>query len=123
MQLSQIHISEDSLHRLSVLRSRTELSLEILCQIGLMLSLAETSEPTIDVGTTAESEFTRLTLTEVWNPLIIELVKQRCIANIDSEDDCTFVKYFHAHLNRGVHLLHGRVKGLEDLGKLLLDQA
>lgn len=122
MQLSRIHISEDSLHRLSVLRSRTELSLEILCQIGLMLSLAETSEPTIDVDTTASSEYTRLTLIEVWDPLIIELVKQRCIA-IDSEDDCTLVKYFNAHLNRGVHLLHGRVKGLEDLGKLLLDQA
>ena len=122
MQLSRIHISEDSLHRLSVLRSRTELSLEILCQIGLMLSLSETSEPTIDVDTTASYEFTRLTLTEVWDPLIIELVKQRC-PSIDSKDDCTLVKSFNAHLNRGVHLLHGRVKGLEDLGKLLLDQA
>lgn len=123
MQLSRIHISEDSRHKLSVLKSRTELSQDVLCRIGLMLSLAETSEPTLDADATGESEFTRLTLIEVWDPLIIELVEQRCIANRDSGDNCMDVKYFHAHLNRGVHLLHGRVKGLEDLAKLLLDEA
>ena len=88
-----------------------------------MLSLAETSEPTLDADATGESEFTRFTLIEVWDPLIIELVEQRCIANRDSGDNCMDVKYFHAHLNRGVHLLYGRVKGLEDLAKLLLDEA
>ena len=35
------------------------------------------------------------------------------------EDNNLKVKYFRAHLNRGVHLLYGRVKGLEDLSNIL----
>ena len=61
------------------------------------------------------SELHRDTLMGEWDPLIVALLEEWCIINgIDTDND-TLVKYFRAHLNRGVRLLYGRVKGLQDL--------
>ena len=65
------------------------------------------------------SEFNRFTLMGEWDPLIIALLEERGAANGISGDNEVFVKYFRAHLNRGVRLLYGRVKKLEALMNLL----
>ena len=84
-----------------------------------MLSLAEPNKPEIDTDATDGSEFHRDTLMGEWDPLIVALLEEWCIANETGTDNDTLVKYFRAHLNRGVRLLHIRAKRLEDLTNLL----
>ena len=119
MQLNRIHISEDSRNKLSILKGRTGLLPNVLSRIGLMLSLAEANEPELDADPTDGSEFNRFTLMGEWDPLIVALLEEWCIANRVCTDNDTLAKYFRAHLNRGVRLLYGRVKRLEDLANLL----
>lgn len=119
MQLNRIHISEDSRNKLSILKGRTGLLPNVLSRIGLTLSLAEMKEPELDINPTDGSEFNRFTLMGEWDPLIVALLEERGFANRFDEDNEMLIKYFRAHLNRGVHLLYGRVKGIEDLVNLL----
>ena len=84
-----------------------------------MLSLAEPNKPKIDANITNGSEFHRDTLMGEWDPLIVALLGEWCVTNGIGTDNDTLIKYFRAHLNRGVHLLYGRVKGIEDLANLL----
>ena len=119
MRLSRIYTSKDSRNKLSILKSRTGLFPNILCRIGLMLSLAEPNLPEVNIDAADGSELHRDTLMGEWDPLIVALLEEWCITNgIDTDND-TLVKYFQAHLNRGVRLLYGRVKGLGDLENLL----
>lgn len=119
MHLNRIHTSEDSRRKLSTLKSRTGLLPNVLCRIGLMLSLAEPNQPEVDIDTRDGSELHRDTLMGEWDPLIVALLEEWCITNEISIDNDTLVKYFRAHLNRGVRLLYGRIKRLEDLANLL----
>ena len=119
MRLNRLQISEDSRNKLSILKGRTGLLPNVLSRIGLVLSLAESSEPVIDADPTDGSEFNRFTLMGEWDSLIVALLEERGIANGMVKDNDTLVKYFRAHLNRGVLLLYSRVKGLEDLANLL----
>ena len=119
MQLNRIHISEDSRNKLSILKGRTGLLPNVLSRIGLMLSLAEANEPELDADPSDGSEFNRFTLMGEWDPLIVALLEERGAASRVCEDNEALVKYFRAHLNRGVRLLYGRVRKLEDLINLL----
>lgn len=118
MQLNRIHISEDSRNKLSVLKTRTGLLPNVLCRIGVILSFAERNELRLEFNTADGSEFHRITLMGEWDPLIVALLEEWCISNRIDTDNDTLVKYFRAHLNRGVRLLHDRVKRLEDLANL-----
>ena len=119
MRLNRIQISEDSRNKLSILKGRTGLLPNVLSRIGLVLSLTESSEPVIDVDPTGGSDFNRFTLMGEWDSLIVALLEERASTNGMEMDNETLVKYFRAHLNRGVLLLYSRVKGLEDLANLL----
>ena len=119
MQLNRIHISEDSRNKLSILKGRTGLLPNVLSRIGLMLSFAETNEPELDADPTNGSEFNRFTLMGEWDLLIVALLEERCVAKGLGKDNETLIKYFRAHLNRGVRLLYGRVKDLKDLANLI----
>ena len=112
-------MSEDSGKKLSILKGRTGLLPNVLSRIGLMLSLAEANEPELDADTSDGNEFNRFTLMGEWDPLIIALLEERGIANGMCENNEVLVKYFRAHLNRGVRLLYARVKRLGDLVNLL----
>ena len=118
MQLNRIHTSNDSRRKLSALKSRTGLLPNVLSRIGLMLSIAEPSKPDLDADATDGTEFHRDTLMGESDPLIVALLEEWCISNEVRTDNDTLVKYFRAHLNRGVGLLYSRVKRLEDLANL-----
>ena len=119
MRLNRIHTSEDSRNKLSILKSRTGLLPNILCRIGLMLSLAEPNQPEVDMDASDGSELHRDTLMGEWDPLIVALLEEWCVTNEIGTDNDTLVKYFKAHLNRGVRLLYGRVKALKDLANII----
>ena len=119
MRLDRIHISADSRNKLSVLRARTGLPPDVLCRVGFMLSLAGDTTPELDVDIDNLYEFYPVTPIGKWAPLILVLFEEWCIINGIRTDEGILVKYFRAHLNRGVDLLYGRVKRLEDLVNLL----
>ena len=119
MQLNRIYVSEDSRNKLSSLKSRTGLLPNVLSRIGLMLSLSEPNKPEIGADASDGSEFHRETLMGEWDPLIVALLEEWCIVNGIGTDDDTLIRYLQAHLNRGIRMLYGRVKELEDLENLL----
>lgn len=91
----------------------------VLCRLGLSLSLMEPSIPKSEDYLTDGSEFNRYTLMGEWDPLIVALLKERCAADGLPLDNDSLVKQFRAHLNRGVELLYARVRGVSDLVELL----
>lgn len=119
MKLNRINVSEDSRNKLSILKGRTGLLPNVLCRLGLSLSLMETGIPKPEDYPTDGSEFNRYTLMGEWDSLIVALLKERCSADGLELDNDSLVKQFRAHLNRGVALLYRRVKGLSDLVGLL----
>ena len=119
MKLNRIHVSEDSRNKLRTLKRRTGLLPNVLCRLGLSLSLMEPSIPSPEDYLTDGSEFNRYTLMGEWDPLIVALLKERCAADGLPLDDESLVEQFRAHLNRGVELLYARVRGLSDLARLL----
>ena len=119
MKLNRIHLSEDSRHKLSILKGRTGLLPNVLCRLGFSLSLVDPSIPKPENYPTDGSEFNRYTLMGEWDPLIVALLKERCAADELPLDDESLVEQFRAHLNRGVELLYARVRGLSDLAGLL----
>ena len=119
MKLNRIYVSEDSRHKLSVLKGRTGLLPNVLCRLGLSLSLVEPGIPNPEDYPSDGSEFNRYTLMGEWDTLIVALLKERCAADGLKLDNDNLSNQFRAHLNRGVGLLYGRVKGLSDLVGLL----
>ena len=119
MKLNRIHVSEDSRNKLRILKGRTGLLPNVLCRLGLSLSLMEPGIPKPEDYSTDGSEFNRYTLIGEWDPLIVALLKERCAADGLPLDDESLVKQFRAHLNRGVELLYARVRGVSDLVGLL----
>lgn len=119
MKLNRIHLSEDSRHKLSILKGRTGLLPNVLCRLGLSLSLVDPSIPRPENYPTDGSEFNRYTLMGEWDSLIVALLKERCAADGLPLDNENLANQFRAHLNRGVELLYARVKGLSDLVELL----
>ena len=119
MKLNRIHVSEDSRHKLSILKGRTGLLPNVLCRLGFSLSLMEPSIPKPENYPTDGSEFNRYTLMGEWDPLIVALLRERCAADGLPLDDESLVEQFRAHLNRGVELLYARVRRLSDLAGLL----
>lgn len=119
MKLNRIYVSEDSRNKLIILKGRTGLLPNVLCRLGLALSLMEPGTPKPEDYSTDGSEFNRYTLMGEWDSLIVALLKERSVEDSIPLDNDNLVKQFRAHLNRGVGLLYGRVKGLSDLVGLL----
>lgn len=119
MKLNRIYVSEDSRNKLRILKGRTGLLPNVLCRLGLSLSLIEPGIPNPDDYPTDGSEFNRYTLMGEWDALAIALLRERCASDGLSLENDSLVRQFRAHLNRGVVLLYRRVKGLTDLAALL----
>lgn len=119
MKLNRIRLSADSRNKLRILKGKTGLLPNTLCRLGLSLSLMEPGRPNPDHYSTDGSEFNRYTLMGELDSLIVALLKERCMTDGVELDDENLANQFRAHLNRGVMLLHGRVKGLSDIAKLL----
>lgn len=119
MSFNRIYVGEDIDQRLRMLRGRTGLTPNLLCRIGLCLSLAEPGIPDPQLYSDGQAkEFNRYTLTGQWDNFFFALVRERLVQDgldpvIDLETQ------FKAHLCRGVSLLPQRLKGLEDVGGIV----
>jgi len=104
-----------------MLKGRTGLTPNILCRIGLCLSLSEPSIPDNKCFDENGQEFNRYTLTGELDGFFIALLKERLLRDgFDIEKD--LLPQFRAHLNRGAIALFDKVKDLGDLDELLPHQ-
>jgi DNA sulfur modification protein DndE len=114
----KIKVSKSASSKLSVLKKKTGLTPNLLCRIGLCLSLERSGQPEMDFDEEG-SEFNRYTLTGDWDDLFFVLLRERLFEDgLDLDGD--WLPYLKAHLNRGISMLHTRVKRLYDLDRLLV---
>ena len=118
MSFNRIRISKRATVRLSMLKGRTGLTPNILCRIGLCLSLSDPSIPDPQRYDENGQEFNRYTLTGELDTFFIALMKERLLQD-GFDPDKDLIPQFKAHLNRGAISLFDKVKHLGDLGELL----
>jgi DNA sulfur modification protein DndE len=117
MKLTKLRVTRDVSTRLRVLAGRTGLTPNLLCRLGFCLSLSEPSLPNPDDYPEEDREFNRYTLLGEYDEFFLALLTQRC--HQDGIDSSRLAEYFRAHINRGVALLQGRLKGIGDLAGLI----
>lgn len=119
MPLNRVYVGEEVDWRLRTLKARTRLTPNLLCRLGFCLSLSEPGIPDPSLyGDGAAREFNRYTLTGQWDQFFFALLRERLLHdNLDPETHLEI--QFKAHLSRGVLLLYQRLKGLEDLPRLV----
>lgn len=118
MSFNRIRISKSATVRLSMLKGRTGLTPNILCRIGICLSLSDPPIPDPQRFDENGQEFNRYTLTGELDTFFMALLRERLLHDgFDPEKD--LLTQFRAHLNRGAIALFDKVKDLGDLHELL----
>jgi DNA sulfur modification protein DndE len=118
MSFNKLHISSKTTKYLPFLKMKTGLTPNIVCRMGLCLSIAEPSIPDTKMDDDKGQEFSRYTLLGEWDPFFISILRERLIQdNLDPEKD--LLVQFKAHLNRGIMMLQTRIKDLSDIHDLL----
>jgi DNA sulfur modification protein DndE len=114
MQFSEMHFSDEASRKLGQMKGRTGLTPNILARIGFCLSLENHVQPDLtDFEGTGHINIKRHVLTGPYDRLFVALLKERCFQDGLGEDQ--WINQFKAHMNRGVVLLHKRLKSLNDL--------
>ena len=118
MSFNKLHASSRTTKYLPLLKMKTGLTPNIICRMGLCLSIAEPSIPDTKMDDDKGQEFSRFTLLGEWDPFFISILRERLIHDkLDPQSDL-FLQ-FKAHLNRGIMMLQSRLKDLSDIYDLL----
>lgn len=117
LTLQRIPFTEEADNRLRLLKARTGITPNILCRIGLCLSLEEPGIPIIlDEEVKTGREINRYTLLGKEDQIYIALLKVRLTK--DEQPLNLMNDMFLAHINRGIEILSARIKTISDLGEL-----
>ena len=104
------------------MKSRTGITPNLLCRLGFCLSLEEKGAPDpAKYPEDSDREINRYTLLGEYEVILVALLRQRHARDgtaVESLDES-----FRAHMNRGVGILAGRLKALEDLHGIVVDAA
>lgn len=125
MKLNRIRFSPEVSAKLSQLKGRTGgITPNILCRIAFCLSVEEPNPPDFDeIKEYSSQEIDRHVLLGTWDQLFVSMLKERCKGDgVDITDEEILAEHFRAHVYRGVHLLHKRVKSLSDMIHLMPKQ-
>ncbi len=117
LEFKKIKVSRSSTSKLTVLRRRTGITPNLLCRVALCYSMEKEGFPSFDFDEDGK-ELNRYSLTGKWDNAFRSLLIERL-----SADEIDFEKaeaYLKAHLNRGISLIHTRIRSLDDF-LLLLD--
>ena len=117
MQLTKIKLTSEAANRVRYTAGRTGLTPNLLCRIGLCLSLADPTIPNPEQFQEEEREFNRYTLLGEYDDFFVALLVERCRRDGVSQEHLS--EYFRAHLNRGIILLGQRVRSVADLVQLI----
>jgi DNA sulfur modification protein DndE len=118
LQLKRLRFCREADTWLRVMKSRTEITPNLLCRLGFCMSLEEPGVP--DPNKYAEDsdrEINRYTLLGEFDAVFVSLLRQRLIK--DGIRDELLDEQFSAHMNRGVLLLQGRLKDLSEIEGLV----
>ena len=118
MSFNRIRLSRSATNRLSLLKSRTGLTPNILCRIGFCLSLRDSIVPRPENYDEDGQEINRYTLTGEWDKFFIALLKERLLKD-GLDINKNLFPQLRAHMNRGAISLYDKVKTLEDFQDLL----
>jgi DNA sulfur modification protein DndE len=114
LTLQRIPFTVEADNQLRMLKARTGIAPNILCRLGLCLSLEERAIPTsIKENAKFGREINRYTLLGKHDKVYTALLLTRLIIDgipIDEID-----KMFLAHINRGVEIMAARVKTIREL--------
>lgn len=121
MALNRVYVSYEVDLRLRNLKARTGLTPNLLCRLGLCLSLAEPGIPDLQLYADGHGrEFNRYTLTGQWDLFFFSLLRERLVQD-GMDPEAELEVQFKAHLSRGVLLLYQRLKKLENLADLITE--
>lgn len=128
MSIQRLVIPSDLDNRLRYLTGRTGLTANLLCRCAFCLSLNEPGIPDLvlsggGIGEGQGREMNRYTLLGEYDLFFFALLRERLQLDELSLDDETLEQQFKAHLFRGIGLLAGRIKSLEDLADLVAQAA
>ncbi len=117
LTLQRIPFTAEADSRLRLLKARTGITPNILCRIGLCLSLEEPGVPTLLAKDyTQGREINRYTLLGKDDLIYISLLAIRL--HKDNISIKTIDDMFLAHVNRGVEILSTRVRSISDIDSL-----
>lgn len=117
LTLQRIPFTVEADSRLRLLKSRTGITPNILCRIGLCLSLEEQSIPVLLPENYPQGrEINRFTLLGKDDKIYIALLIARLKNDNISLGELS--NMFLAHIHRGTELLSSRVRGVGDIGQL-----
>lgn len=103
---------------LRVMKSRTDITPNLLCRLGFCMSLEELGIPDPKkYPEDSEREINRYTLLGEYEAVFVSLLRQRLVR--DGIKDELLDDQFSAHMNRGVLLLQGRLKDLSEVEDLV----
>jgi DNA sulfur modification protein DndE len=117
---SKLTVSEQTTHKLKVLKARTGLTPNISSRLALSLSLVEKSMVNPDEYPSDGMEFNRYTLLGEYDSLVLALLRERCaVDGLDIDSDLT--PQLRGHINRGTEILYAKVRSITDLVTLIPD--
>ena len=116
LKLQRVKFSREADNRLRMLKARTGLDNNIICRLGLCLSLEEPGEPRSDSSGPSLREISRYVLLGEYDPLIVVLLNARHPEIGDKPEE--LARLFIEHLHRGIALLANRLRGPVSLAEL-----
>jgi DNA sulfur modification protein DndE len=118
LKLQRIRFSVEADNRLRMLKARTGLTPNLLCRLGVCLSLSEPGEPVSDSSEMSQREINRYTLLGEYDKLFVALFIHRHPEAADDPDAAE--RLFVQHVHRGVTMLANRVKSVGSLTEIMV---
>ncbi len=116
LKLQRVRFSTEADNRLRMLKARTGLTPNIICRLGLCLSIEEPGEPRSDSSGPSLREINRYTLLGEYDQLFVSLLNTRHPQIGDDQDE--LARLFVEHLHRGIALLANRLKAPASIAEL-----
>jgi len=116
LKTQRVRFSTEADNRLRMLKARTGLTPNLICRLGLCLSLEESGEPRSDSSAPSLREINRYSLLGEYDPLFVALLNTRH-PNVGDDSD-ELARLFVEHLHRGIALLANRLKGPVSIAEL-----
>ena len=114
-----IKLSNPATRHCQIFKTKTGLTPNIACRLGLAVSLADENPPSIELYASDDEGqvINRYTFLGEHELVLMSLFIMWCEEKKIPEND--YYKHFIAHINRGVEMLVNRVKSLDELINLI----
>jgi DNA sulfur modification protein DndE len=116
LKVQRVKFSAEADGRLRMLKARTGLTPNIICRLGLCLSLDEPGLPRSDSSEPSQREINRYTLLGEYDLLFVTLLSVRHAEAADDPEE--LARLFVEHLHRGITLLANRLKAPASIAEL-----